>query len=173
MNGVIGECPHSMTKVTVGVEFGSRTVEVEGKLIKMQCWDTAGQDRFRSIVRSYYRGASGALVVYDVSRRESFEHVTEWLQEARANAEPDLVMTLVGNKCDKTREISYEEGQECARQFGLLFLETSAVTGQNVDEAFTSTAKQVYLQHLHGNKLPVSSMTLNSTSKKQPEGSCC
>merc|ERR1719331_1122087 len=85
-------------QVTVGVEFGSKTVEVSGKLIKLQCWDTAGQDRFRSIVRSYYRGAAGALLVYDITRRESFEHVSQWLTEARNNADPDLVITLVGNK---------------------------------------------------------------------------
>merc|ERR1719242_393802 len=99
-------------QVTVGVEFGTRTVDIAGKLIKLQCWDTAGQDRFRSIVRSYYRGAAGALLVYDITRRDSFEHVSQWLTEARANADPDLVITLVGNKCDRVaeRQVSYEEG---------------------------------------------------------------
>lgn len=137
-------------QVTVGVEFGSRTVDIAGKLIKLQCWDTAGQDRFRSIIRSYYRGAAGALLVYDITRRDSFEHVSNWLQEARANADPELVITLVGNKCDKVaeRQVSYEEGHGFAHRYGLYFLETSAVTGHMVDEAFTVTAKLVYQKNM-------------------------
>lgn len=131
-------------QVTVGVEFGSRTVEVSGKIIKLQCWDTAGQDRFRSIVRSYYRGAAGALLVYDITRRDSFEHVSQWLTEARANADPDLVITLVGNKCDKVadRQVSFEEGHAFAQR-NALYLETSAVTGHMVDQAFHVTARLV------------------------------
>jgi Ras-related protein Rab-2A len=137
-------------QVTVGVEFGSRIVDIQGKLIKLQCWDTAGQDRFRSIIRSYYRGAAGALLVYDITRRESFDHVSQWLQEARANADPELVITLVGNKCDKVaeRQVSYDEGHAFAHKYGLYFLETSAVTGHMVDEAFTVTAKLVYQKNV-------------------------
>merc|ERR1719183_1883349 len=143
-------------QVTVGVEFGSRTVEISGKMIKLQCWDTAGQDRFRSIIRSYYRGAAGALLVYDITRRESFEHVSQWLQEARTNADPDLVITLVGNKCDKEaeRQVAYEEGHAFASQHGLYFLETSAYTGQMVDEAFTTTAKLVHQKNLQNGHHP-------------------
>merc|ERR1711879_190588 len=151
-------------QVTVGVEFGSRTVDIVGKLIKLQCWDTAGQDRFRSIIRSYYRGAAGALLVYDITRRDSFEHVSQWLQEARANAEPELVITLVGNKCDKVaeRQVSYEEGHAFAHRYGLNFLETSAVTGHMVDEAFTVTAKLVYQKNMQtlANDAPGSSYGL-------------
>eukprot|EP00931_Biecheleriopsis_adriatica_P005399 TRINITY_DN106920_c0_g1_i1.p1 TRINITY_DN106920_c0_g1~~TRINITY_DN106920_c0_g1_i1.p1 ORF type:complete len:253 (-),score=25.81 TRINITY_DN106920_c0_g1_i1:53-811(-) len=137
-------------QVTVGVEFGSRTVDIAGTQIKLQCWDTAGQDRFRSIIRSYYRGAAGALLVYDITRRDSFEHVLQWLQEARANADPDLIITLVGNKCDKVqeRQVSYEEGHAFAHRYGLYFLETSAVSGHMVDEAFTVTTKLVHNQNM-------------------------
>merc|ERR1719456_1206837 len=132
-------------QVTVGVEFGSKTVEVSGKMIKLQCWDTAGQDRFRSIVRSYYRGAAGALLVYDITRRESFEHISQWLVEARNNADPDLVITLVGNKCDRgaDRQVPFEEGHAFAQRQGLYFLETSAVTGHMVDQAFHVTARLI------------------------------
>jgi len=142
-------------QVTVGVEFGSRTVEISGKMIKLQCWDTAGQDRFRSIVRSYYRGAAGALLVYDITRRDSFEHVSQWLQEARTNADPDLVITLVGNKCDRAgeRQVSYEEGHKFASRFGLYFLETSAVTGHMVDEAFTVTARLVHQKNMQNSAI--------------------
>lgn len=140
-------------QVTVGVEFGSRTVEISGKMIKLQCWDTAGQDRFRSIVRSYYRGAAGALLVYDITRRDSFDHVSQWLKEARQNADPDLIITLVGNKCDKVgeRQVSYEEGNNFAHKHGLYFLETSAVSGLMVDEAFTTTARLVHGRNMQGN----------------------
>jgi len=146
-------------QVTVGVEFGSRTVDIAGKLIKLQCWDTAGQDRFRSIIRSYYRGAAGALLVYDITRRDSFEHVSQWLQEARANADPELVITLVGNKCDKVaeRQVSYEEGHAFAHRYGLYFLETSAVSGHMVDEAFTVTAKLVYQKNMQSTLEPAGS----------------
>lgn len=137
-------------QVTVGVEFGSRTVDIAGTQIKLQCWDTAGQDRFRSIIRSYYRGAAGALLVYDITRRDSFEHVSQWLQEARANADPELIIALVGNKNDKAseRQVSYEEGQSFAQRYGLYFLETSAVTGHNVEEAFTVTTRLVHHRNM-------------------------
>jgi len=137
-------------QVTVGVEFGSRTVDVNGSRIKLQCWDTAGQDRFRSIIRSYYRGAAGMLLVYDISQRDSFEHIVQWLREARDNADPELVITLIGNKADKAaeRKVTQAEGMSLARQNGLLFLETSAVTGHCVDEAFLSTAKHVLQKEL-------------------------
>ncbi|CAK9036630.1 unnamed protein product [Durusdinium trenchii] len=135
-------------QVTVGVEFGSRTVEVAGCRVKLQCWDTAGQDRFRSIIRSYYRGAAGMLLVYDISQRDSFDHILQWLKEAKDNADPDLVITLIGNKADKERErqVRYDEGKMLARSHGLLFMETSAVTGQSVDDAFLSTAKHVLVK---------------------------
>mmetsp|Transcript_18810 Transcript_18810/g.23129 ORF Transcript_18810/g.23129 Transcript_18810/m.23129 type:complete len:290 (-) Transcript_18810:93-962(-) len=145
-------------QVTVGVEFGSRTVELGGSRIKLQCWDTAGQDRFRSIIRSYYRGAAGMLLVYDISQRDSFDHILQWLKEAKDNADPELVITLVGNKADKAaeRKVSYDEGYQLARRQGLLFLETSAVTGQGVDEAFLSTARHVLAKEVkkHQEQVP-------------------
>lgn len=137
--------------MTVGVEFGSRTIDVAGRQVKLQCWDTAGQDRFRSIVRCYYRGTAGALLVYDITRRASFEHISQWVTEAKAHADPDLVITLVGNKQDRSheREVAYEEGHGFAQRNGLYFLETSAVTGHMVEEAFMVTAKLVYQkQHI-------------------------
>ncbi|XP_029653820.1 ras-related protein RABB1b-like [Octopus sinensis] len=84
--------------LTIGVEFGAKTVKVAGKQIKLQIWDTAGEESFRSITRSYYRGAAGAILVYDISRRESFDHVASWLDDARKNCLGDMQVTLVGNK---------------------------------------------------------------------------
>ncbi|CEM21914.1 unnamed protein product [Vitrella brassicaformis CCMP3155] len=131
--------------LTIGVEFGARLINIDGKQIKLQIWDTAGQESFRSITRSYYRGAAGALLVYDITRRDTFSHLTRWLEEVRQNANPHMTIMLIGNKCDlERREVSTEEGASFARQHGLIFLETSAKTAQNVEEAFIWTARKIY-----------------------------
>jgi len=132
--------------LTIGVEFGARMISIEDKQIKLQIWDTAGQESFRSITRSYYRGAAGALLVYDITRRETFNHLTRWLEEARQNANANMVILLVGNKVDleSRRQVSYEEGQKFAEENGLIFLEASAKTAKNVEEAFVSTAAKIY-----------------------------
>eukprot|EP00923_Selenidium_pygospionis_P040075 GHVN01069408.1.p2 GENE.GHVN01069408.1~~GHVN01069408.1.p2 ORF type:complete len:211 (+),score=23.33 GHVN01069408.1:1399-2031(+) len=131
--------------LTIGVDFGARHVQIDGKEIKLQIWDTAGQESFRSITRSYYRGSAGALLVYDITRRDTFLHITRWLTEVKENANPYLTILLIGNKCDMARrEVETEEGIEFARQHGLIFLETSAKTAHNVEEAFTYTAKKIY-----------------------------
>merc|ERR1719181_1957849 len=131
--------------LTIGVEFGARLITIDNKQIKLQIWDTAGQESFRSITRSYYRGASGALLVYDISRRDTFNHLTRWLEEAKQNANASMVIMLIGNKCDlERREVSYEEGAQFARQHGLVFRETSAKTSQNVEEAFIQTGRKIH-----------------------------
>lgn len=129
--------------LTVGVEFGSRTVTLSGTSVKIQVWDTvfpiqAGMESFRSITRGYYRGAAAALIVYDVTNRTSFSHVQNWLKEARENGNQNLIILLVGNKTDlaSSRTVSVEEGRDLARMNGLLFLEVSALTSANVEDAF-------------------------------------
>jgi len=131
--------------LTIGVEFGSRLVQLDGKPIKLQIWDTAGQEAFRSITRSYYRGAAGALLVYDVTRRDTFESLATWLEDARQHANPNITIMLIGNKSDleSRRVVSREEGQRFAQENGLVFLETSAKTAMNVEEAFNDTARDI------------------------------
>lgn len=134
-----------MLDLTIGVEFGARMVTIDGQPVKLQIWDTAGQESFRSITRSYYRGAAGALLVYDITRRETFHHLASWLEDARQHANPNMAITLVGNKCDLAhrRAVSKEEGEQFAKENGLLFMEASARTAQSVEEAFTKTAANI------------------------------
>ena len=133
--------------LTIGVDFGARILTLPKRPllpIKLQIWDCAGSEAFRSITRSYYHGAAAAIIVYDVTRRHTFYSVTKWLEDARANLSPSAVIALVGNKCDlKHREVSTEEGQAFADTHGLLFCETSAKTTINVDEMFTQTAERI------------------------------
>jgi Ras-related protein Rab-2A len=141
--------------LTIGVEFGARMVTIDNRQIKLQIWDTAGQESFRSITRSYYRGAAGALLVYDITRRETFNHLTRWLEEARQNANGSMVIMLVGNKgdLDHRRQVSKEEGEKFAQENGLIFVETSAKTAANVEEAFIQTATKIYVTHTHTHTL--------------------
>ncbi|CCW63630.1 unnamed protein product [Phytomonas sp. EM1] len=141
---------------TIGVEFGTTIVDVNGELVKIQIWDTAGQERFRSVTRGYYRGAAAVLLVYDVSRRDTFAHVGSWLQEVRANTNPHTEILLVGNKSDLEyeREVSFEEAAKFASDNGLLFLECSALSGHNVVQVFLSTAQKIHENVLNGKLSP-------------------
>ena len=148
-NRFISDSPH-----TIGVEFGTRIVDLNGKKIKLQIWDTAGQERFRAVTRSYYRGALGALLVYDVTRRSTFHHLTSWLTDARNLTNPDTVIMLVGNKKDLESQVdvSYDEAAQFAEENGLVFVEASAKTGQNVEEAFLRTAQLIAQNVKNGQK---------------------
>jgi len=132
--------------LTIGVEFGSRTITVSGQQVKLQIWDTAGQEKFRSITRSYYRDAAGALLVYDITRRETFDHLTAWLEDCRKYSSQDTTIMLIGNKADleHSRVVQTEEGKKFAEENGLFFLETSSKTAQNVEEAFINVANDIY-----------------------------
>ncbi|KER24041.1 hypothetical protein T265_14505 [Opisthorchis viverrini] len=144
---------------TIGVEFGTKVVQVDGKPVKLQIWDTAGimlssiilfaigQERFQCVTRSYYRGAAGALVVYDVNDRGSFNSVRKWISSVRDLALPNICIILVGNKVDlaeESRQVTELEARECAEENGACaFFETSAKTGRNVSEAFISAARGI------------------------------
>ncbi|CAD6580287.1 MAG: hypothetical protein CYPHOPRED_001182 [Cyphobasidiales sp. Tagirdzhanova-0007] len=114
----------------------------------LEIWDTAGQESFRAVTRSYYRGAEGCLLVFDVTNRRSFVDLHIWLSDLQEWAEEKVVIILVGNKVDAStddsREVSSEEGQEWAAEHGMEYIETSAKTGQGVEEAFEETAKRIH-----------------------------
>jgi small GTP-binding protein len=130
-------------ELTIGVEFGAKSIQINGKTIKIQIWDTAGQEAFQAITRTYYKGAIGALLVYDITRKETFTHVTKWLEDVRTNSSKNVTVILIGNKkdLDDKRQVSFEEGEAFAKEHGLMFLETSAKTALNVVEAFNLSAQ--------------------------------
>lgn len=137
---------HMNSKATIGVEFQTQSMEFDGKEIKAQIWDTAGQERFRAVTSAYYRGAVGALVVYDISRRHTFESVGRWLDELKMHSDMNVVTMLVGNKCDleSLREVPIEESKALAEAEKLFFIETSALNATNVNDAFQIVIKEVY-----------------------------
>jgi Ras-related protein Rab-4B len=132
-------------KHTIGVEFGSRVVALNGKTIKLQIWDTAGQERFRSVTHSYYRGAVGALVVYDVTKKSSFDSIPTWISDVRQLAGHDVSIIVCGNKCDleSERAVQLLQGSRYAQENDAMFLETSALNGNNVSEAFFRCARRI------------------------------
>ena len=134
------------SKSTIGVEFATKSIVAEGKTIKAQIWDTAGQERYRAITSAYYRGAVGALLVYDISKHVTFENVERWLKELRDHAEANIVVMLVGNKSDlrHLRVVSTEEAMAFAEQHNLAFIETSALDASGVDTAFQNILTEIY-----------------------------
>ncbi|KAI9248620.1 ras-related protein rab-4B-like protein [Sporodiniella umbellata] len=130
---------------TIGMEFGTRIIHIADKSIKLQIWDTAGQERFRALTKSYFRGAAGALVVYDVCNRDTFTGIRSWLRDVRTLANPELVIILVGNKNDKgdEREVSYLEASRFAQEHEMMFLEASALTGDGVEDMFFKCARSI------------------------------
>jgi Ras-related protein Rab-11A len=134
------------SKSTIGVEFATKSIQADNKTIKAQIWDTAGQERYRAITSAYYRGAVGALLVYDISKRISYDNVSRWLKELRDHADQNIVIMLVGNKKDLRymRQVQTDEAKEFCKQHKLFFIETSALADSNVTLAFETILKEIY-----------------------------
>ncbi|XP_029206069.2 ras-related protein Rab-30-like [Acropora millepora] len=130
---------------TIGVDFTIRTVEVDGERVKLQVWDTAGQERFRSITQSYYHNADGVVIAYDITSPKSFESIEQWLEDVRRFTSKEVVMYLVGNKCDlhQQRQIDLRNAEEIAKKEKCVAMETSAKEADNVDNLFMSLATQL------------------------------
>lgn len=175
------------SKATIGVEFQTQVMDIDGKEVKAQIWDTAGQERFRAVTSAYYRGAVGALVVYDISRRSTFESISRWLDELNTHSDTTVARMLVGNKCDldNIRGVSVEEGTTLAEAEGLFFMETSALDSTNVKKAFEIVIREIYNNvsrkvlnsDTYKAELSVNRVTLvnnNDGSKQNPNLlSCC
>lgn len=140
------------SKSTIGVEFATRSISVDAKTIKAQIWDTAGQERYRAITSAYYRGAVGALLVYDISKRQTYENVQRWLKELRDHADSNIVIMLVGNKSDlkHLRAVPTEEAKTFASENNLSFIETSALDASNVELAFQNILTGEYSSGARG-----------------------
>ncbi|KNA12126.1 hypothetical protein SOVF_128710 [Spinacia oleracea] len=134
------------SKATIGVEFQTRTLVIQHKSVKAQIWDTAGQERYRAVTSAYYRGAVGALLVYDITKRQTFEHIPRWLEELRGHADKNIVIMLIGNKTDleDQRAVATEDAKEFAEKEGLFFLETSALESTNVETAFITVLTEIF-----------------------------
>lgn len=130
---------------TIGIDFKIKTIELRGKKIKLQIWDTAGQERFHTITTSYYRGAMGIMLVYDITNSKSFDNIAKWLRNIQEHANDDVEKMILGNKCDMEdkRVIAKERGETIARENGIRFLETSAKTNINIDKAFIDLSESI------------------------------
>ena len=134
------------SKATIGVEFGSKLFNHEGHKIKAQIWDTAGQEKYKAITGAYYKGSKGALVVYDITQKKSFENIEKWVNDLKVAGDPKITIILIGNKSDleDKRQVLKDQGEEKARSFGCAFLETSAYSGDNIEKAFNLMIKEIY-----------------------------
>ena len=146
MQRFITDTFHEKYGSTIGAEFGDKNIEIEDKIIKIQIWDTAGQERFKSITTAYYKNCVCAIIVYDITSKDSFNDITNWINDCKIYSPKTVLKVLIGNKCDlkDNRVISTEEGQELAEKNGILFYETSAKEGTNIKEIFQNTGEKIY-----------------------------
>ena len=183
-----GEFSHEF-KSTVGVEFLTKQLEVDGTIVKAQIWDTAGQERFSSMMGTYYRKAKGAMLVYDITKRETLAAVERWQKELLQHASKDVVMVLAGNKCDLSdddRQVTKEEGEKFAADHNMLFFETSAKEDINVRKSFTKLMVGIYHKILENqanetgkdigevqeNKITLKANGKNANGSEKKKGCC-
>ncbi|XP_044305066.1 ras-related protein Rab-25 [Varanus komodoensis] len=161
------------SRTTIGVEFSTRTILVGDALVKAQIWDTAGLERYRAITSAYYRGAVGALLVFDITKHQTYDVVERWLKELYDHAEATIVVMLVGNKTDlaQAREVPAEEAKMYAENNGLLFVETSALDSTNVELAFETVLRGIFNKvQKQKQKSPLDS-TVSLSAENAPAGS--
>ncbi|ESO99395.1 hypothetical protein LOTGIDRAFT_158479 [Lottia gigantea] len=165
---------------TIGVDFTMKTLNIDGKLVKLQIWDTAGQERFRTITQSYYRSANGVIIAYDITKRSTFNSVPRWIEDVKRYAGSNIVQLLVGNKRDleSLREVSQEEAKAFAQHHRMIGSEeTSAKENTNVDDAFLKMAQELKKKYGGDAGMMTSSddarIDLNSHSVSGKSGGCC
>ncbi|MEE6464094.1 hypothetical protein FKM82_006174 [Ascaphus truei] len=131
---------------TVGIDFKVKTIHIAETALKLQIWDTAGQERFHTLSVSYFRGAQGFILVYDITNPDSFKNIAVWMKDIKMKAGEEVEVVLLGNKCDKEdkREVSKEKGEKLAWEFGIPFFETSAKENINIENAFLMLAESIY-----------------------------
>ncbi|KAK3729803.1 hypothetical protein QZH41_013333 [Actinostola sp. cb2023] len=176
---------------TIGIDFKIKTIDMQGKKIKLQIWDTAGQERFHTITTSYYRGAMGIMLVYDITQEKTFENISKWLRNIEElykysfclvsyydscpqHANEDVEKMILGNKCDMDdrRIVSKERGDQIAREHGIRFLETSAKANVNIEQAFHALAEDILRKQLSKDTEEPSN-NIHVTDQKDKKGGCC
>ena len=169
------------SKATIGVEFATKCITFNNKVIKAQIWDTAGQERFRAITSSYYKGAMGALLVFDISKKETFDNLDRWFNEVRAFTKPEACIILVGNKADLTdlREVQQEEAIKYVAQQKINYFETSALASTNIDKVFEellvniARATDPYFDTVNERPNAETKKTVKLDKKEKKKINCC
>lgn len=169
------------SKATIGVEFVYKTLKINKEVIKVEVWDTAGQERYRAITSSYYKGAKGAIIVYDITNEDSFNNVESWMNEVTKKGKTDMQFLLVGNKKDliNDKKVTEQKGIDKAKELNMNLFEASALEKTNVNEAFNYLVKEIYLnirkeKNINTNndeKIGQGGIALNTNKKKRKK--CC
>lgn len=162
--------------VTVGVTFSIQMISIGSESIKLQLWDTAGQEIFRSITRSYFRDSSCAIIVYDVTKRDTFDHIQGWINDVKELAPANCLIAIVGNKIDlkQQRSIPTEEAEQFAQDHGCAFFETSAATGENVKTVFEECTMMIYTQpHRESNSEYITKVDTVTDVPPEQKHNCC
>ena len=162
---------------TIGLDYRLKTLTLKsGKKVKLQIWDTAGQDRFRTITKNYYKGAHGIILIYDVTNSDTYDNVENWISQIKEEASPNVVIYLVGSKIDleEKRKVKTEDGQKIADQYNLPFIETSAKSDININETFDNLVEKMdsVFSNLEKRQesIPISGNKLNQGNNKKK---CC
>ena len=166
------------SRATVGVEFGTKNILINNKKIKIQIWDTAGEERYRSITSAYYKGAKGAFIVYDITRKSTFDNIDKWISDLKLNGDQNICIVILGNKSDldDKREISKEEGIKKSEMYKTAFLETSALSGDNIGKAFDEIIEQIVQSNknfFQGDNKKVIDKGVNLNEKNNSENKKC
>ena len=167
------------SRATVGVELGTQNIFLNNKKIKIQIWDTAGEERYRSITSAYYKGAKGALIVYDITKKSSFNNIDKWISDLKLNGDKNICIIILGNKSDleDKREVNKEEGIKKSEMYKTAFLETSALNGENINKAFDELIEQIIQnnQNFFGenSKKEIDKGVSLNDSKSDDKKKCC
>jgi len=168
------------SRATVGVEFGTKNIIINNKKIKIQIWDTAGQERYRSITSADYKGAKGALIVYDITRKCTFDNIDKWISDLKLNGDKNICIVILGNKSDldDKREVSKGDGIKKSEMYKTAFLETSALNGDNIGKAFDEIIEQIIQNNKSffedSNKKEMDKgVNLNESNKDNDKKKCC
>jgi len=168
------------SRATVGVEFGTKNILINGKKIKIQIWDTAGEERYRSITSAYYKGAKGAFIVYDITRKTTFDNIDKWISDLKLNGDKNICIIILGNKSDliEQRQVQEKDGMKKAEMFKTAFLETSALNGDNIAKAFDELIEQIYQNNKsffeNDNKKEIDKgVNLNDNKNNKEKSKCC